>query len=163
VTVRISKYLHVLAIPLLFVSCADQYARRVTYQLGNSYSDARGKLTSYHQGRVSNFSLFQDKVMVSAAETVPGQESQFSLTRWAPDIGTVPSYSSVLKREGNKCEYVVIERANPKVAFDGPRALTGDTLGPLKSIDKWVTGNLVVISREVGTDAGSGPIHRSGL
>jgi hypothetical protein len=163
VTVRIFKYLHVFAIPLLFVSCADQYARRVTYQLGNSYSDARGKLTSYHQSQISSFSLFKDKTSVSAAETVPGQESQFSLTFWAPDIGTVPSYSSVLKRAGSKCEYVVTEQANPGVVYDGPRALTGDTLGPLKAIDKWVTGNLVVISREVGTDSGSGPIHRSGL
>lgn len=162
-TARILKLLFASALSLLFVSCADQYPRQVTYQLGNSYSDARGKLASYHQGEVHGFNLFQDKVSVSVVETIPNQESQFSLTFWAPDIGTVPSYGSVLKRNGGKCEYVVTERRNPGVVYDGPRALTGDTLGPLKPIDKWVAGNLVVMSREVGTDTRSGPIHKGGF
>ncbi|MES2439081.1 MAG: hypothetical protein V4584_08435 [Verrucomicrobiota bacterium] len=162
-TAGILKTLTVSALPLLLVSCTDQYARRVTYQLGNGYSDARGKLDSYHQGKVRSFNPFQDKVTVSAFETVPGQQSRFSLTVWAPDIGTVPRYESVLTRQGDRCRFVVTEHGNPGIVYDGPRALTGDTLGPLKPLDKWVTGNLVVISREVGTDTGTGPIHKSGL
>lgn len=154
------KLVNTFVVSLLAASCAPQYARKVEYRLNNGYSDARSKISAYHNDQVSGFGMFRDRTTVTLHETIPGKQSAFSVTHWAPDIGTVPSHSSVLSHRGKGCTYTVVEEKNPRVVYDAPRAMFGSKLGPLSDIDEWVTTNLQVGSREVGESRNTVPLHK---
>jgi hypothetical protein len=151
------KYAFFPILILSTVACAPQFPRRVTYKISNRYSDTQRKLATYHYNSTRSFNLFQDGRTVSVNEPIKGQKSDFSITVWAPDIGTVPIYNSVLTKNGNGCCYQITEVLNRRTIFDSPRALTGNKLGGLTKTDQWVTKNLNVLFREVGEDKDAKP------
>jgi maltodextrin utilization protein YvdJ len=154
---------HIFTLSLLclsFVSCAPQYARRVTYTLGNSYPEVKRKLTEHQNSEIRSFSLIQDRITVSADETIEGKRSEFRMNRSAFDIGVVPVYEGILTAKQRGSVFTIKEGKAPTVAYDGPRALTGNKLGSLKELDSWVTSNLDVRARIVDEDTDSQPLYR---
>ena len=101
--------------------------------------------------------MLQDGRTVNVNETIKGQKSDFSMTVWAPDIGTVQIYNSVLTKNDSGCRYEITEVLNRRIMFDSPRALTGNKLGSLTKTDQWVTKNLSVSFRDVGEDKEARP------
>jgi hypothetical protein len=82
------------------------------------------------------------------------------MDRSAFDIGVVPVYEGILTAKQRGSVFTIKEGKAPKVAYDGPRALTGNKLGSLKEIDSWVTTNLDVRTRVVDEDTDSPPLYR---
>lgn len=149
------KHLILLVISLLALSCAPAYPRKITYQLGNRYEDARTRIASYHLAKQKSFSLFQDQIEVGVDESRPGKSAEFSIIRRAPDIGVVPVHRSQLVSGNDRCTYEVVEIPNRRMIAEAPIGM--DALGVLKDIDAWVSGNLKVVSREVGEDRSKQP------
>jgi hypothetical protein len=149
------KHLLLLAIALFALSCAPAYPRKVTYQLGNRYEDARAKIAAYHLAKQQRFHLFQDQIDVGVDESRPGASAEFSMIRRAPDIGVVPVHRSQLVRGADSCRYEVVEIPNRRMIVEPSIGM--DALGVLDDIDSWVSGNLQVLSREVGEDRNKKP------
>ena len=144
------------------VSCAPQHARRVTYSIGNSYSEVKTKLTDRQNSQVEENVSFTGRVVgrvtVSAIEVVPNNKAVFVKKSYAIDMGTVPEYEATLYAKSNGSRVVVKELKGPFV-YDGARWFTRNKLGNLKVIDSWIEEVFDVESRVVDEDLDSAPLY----
>ncbi len=132
----------------LFVGCVPLQPKTVTYQLRNNYQSAKSKIADYHQRQERKFTIFQDRMTPSISEGPSGDSCQFSLTRWAPDIGTHCYHRSTLQSTADGCNYTISGESSMSMEF-AHTALRGKTLGPLQEIDTWVQKSLEVAQRTV--------------
>jgi len=137
------------------LSCSPQYPQRATYELANGYGDAKAKLTGYHDGQNHSFHLFRDESKGTSQEISPGNKTAFAVKGWAPDIGGYTHYEAILTRKGSGSVLQAICPLARGVAYDVPRAISGDKLGGMSDLDKWVTANLKVKSRVLDEDKSS--------
>jgi hypothetical protein len=141
---------------LALVSCGQQYPRKISYELGESYPVAKARISAHYEPQKSSFSLFHDRTDVSSFEIRPGAESTYSLAKWGPDIGRHSAHRARLKKNGNGSTFEVVELPPSKRIDASVGWMLGDKIGWLDKIDKWVTGNLQVKSRVVGEDRSNG-------
>lgn len=146
-------------IAMALASCAPQYARMTRYQVDEPYGVAKQKLMGFHQSQERPFSLLHDKISTQAIETRPGGEMNFVTNRWAFDTGTTPEYVVTLTAQGQDSLVIAKELPSPRASYDGARAISGNQLGDLVALDRWIQINMKVKSRTVGEDRESPPIY----
>ncbi|MEN3943415.1 hypothetical protein WJU23_19095 [Prosthecobacter sp. SYSU 5D2] len=146
-------------IAMALASCAPQYARMTRYQVDEPYGLAKQKLMGFHQSQERSFTLLQDKISTQDIETRPAGEMKFVTNRWAFDTGTTPQYAVTLTAQGQDSMVVAKELPSPREIYDGARAISGNQLGDLAALDRWIQINMKVKSRTVGEDKESPPIY----
>jgi hypothetical protein len=127
---------------LAFCSCT-QYTYKASYKLGEPYPSAKAKIDRYYDGQEKSFNLFQDQVRLSRREAVPGSRTDYSLTKWAPDIGSQLLHGSTLAKAGDAGSTFEVT-AEPIYQWGS------STESRVKDIDEWVVANLKVRHREAG-------------
>lgn len=128
------------------VSCAPIESHSITYNLGDSYSSAHGKISGFHKSQERKFSLIQDQIIAKASEVRPGEECEYSLSRHAFDIGTRTLHRSSLSRAGAGSIYRVTEVERPDT-MSIPALLKLNPPPYIEQLDSWVMSNLNVTQR----------------
>lgn len=154
------KNLLLCLLTLIHVSCVTQYPRKVEYSFKEQYPTVKAKLASHHYSLVRKFTIFQDEIKVSVVETVPNREFTVEKIMWAPDGGTISLYCGVLTPAKGGTRFVVTENKGPRMNYDGPRYITGDKLGPMEPLDKWLASNFTIKKRIVGEDRSGPPLYK---
>ena len=155
----IPQRLSFLLVTMTLVSCAPQYARMTRYVADEPYAIAKQKLIRFHQSQSRPFTLLHDEIRSEVIETKPGKETTFVTKRWAMDIGTIPEYKVTLQAQGGDSLVIGKELPNPRAIYDGTRAMSGNKLGDLADLDRWVQDNMTLKHRMVGEDRESPPLY----
>jgi hypothetical protein len=150
-----------IALALSLVSCGPDYPRKITYELADSYSSAKSRLSSHYQSQASDFGLFSDRTDVSVQETRSGAECRFLYAKWAPDLGKYAAHGAILEKRNSGSRFEVVEMRPTRLLYDTPASLSGDRIGRLAPIDKWVTRNLQVRERQLGVETKHGPLSQA--
>lgn len=149
------------ALALSLASCAPDYPRKITYELADSYSSAKSRLSSHYQSQASEFGLFSDRTDVLVEETRSGAECRFQYAKWAPDLGKYAAHRAILEKRNSGSRFEVVEMRPSRLLYDTPASLSGNRIGRLSPIDKWVTENLQVRDRQVGVETKHGPLSQA--
>ena len=148
-----------LAIAFVLVSCAPQYARMVRDDLDEPYAEARQRLDEFYQSHDREFSLLKDELKTRSIETIPGKQTEYVTTRWAMDIGSHPEFEAILTSNGHDSLLIAKELRDPRQIYDGTRLFSGNKLGNLSSLDRWVRSHMRFKSNYVGEDKESPPLY----
>lgn len=148
-----------LLVTITLVSCTPQYARMTRYVVDEPYAIAQQKLIRFHQSQSRSFTLIHDEIRSEVIETQPGKETTFVTKRWAMDIGTIPEYKVTLQAQNGDSLVVGKELPDPRAIYDGTRAMSGNKLGELAELDRWIQDNMTLKHRTVGEDRESAPLY----
>jgi hypothetical protein len=151
--------LSVFLFAVTFVSCAPQYARMTRYVVDEPYVIAQQKLIRFHQTQSRPFTLIHDEIRTEMIETIPGKETTFLTKRWAMDIGTKPQYKVTLEAQNGDSVVIGKELPDPRMIYDGSRAISGNKLGRLAALDQWIQNAMSLKHRMVGEDKESAPLY----
>jgi len=135
-------YITLVCFALALCSCT-QYPYKGSYLLAESYPSAKSKLDQYYGQQKKGFTLFQDQITPIIQETAPGNKTSYSLTRWAPDIGSQLLHEASLSRTG-------ATTSRFEVGASGSLYWGASTADRVEDIDEWVVANLKVRRREFG-------------
>ena len=127
---------------LVLCSCIE-YPYKGAYQFAEPYPVAKSKIDQYYGQQKKSFNLFQDQITPNIHETTPGSKTIYSLTRWAPDIGSQLLHEASLTKTG-------ASTSKFEVGASGSLYWGASTAGRVKDIDEWVMANLKVKHREFG-------------
>ena len=75
------------------------------------------------------------------------------------DIGTIPEYTVTLQAQGGDSLVIGKELLDPRAIYDGTRAMSGNKLGDLADLDRWVQVDITLKHRMVGEDRESPPLY----
>ena len=137
---KIQIYINIITFCLLASCVSNPYIGK--YDLNESYAQAKPKIDQYYRSQVRSFGLFQDKKTFEINETNPGSNTRYSLTKWAPDIGTKLLHTSELKKTSNSTSSFTV---NAKPEGEG----TGSPQSRVEGFDKWIMPNLNVKNRDI--------------
>jgi len=132
-----------LGLVALALSSCTEYPYKGSYQLAECYPSAKSKIDQYYRQQKKSFNLIQDQITPNIQENAFRTRTSYSLTRWAPDIGSQLLHEASLSKTGSATSTF-------EVGASGSLYWGASTGGRVKDIDDWVVANLKVRRRDFG-------------